>query len=123
MILADTSLWVDHLGKGDEPMQALLDRREIVIHPFVIGEISLGSLRHRQRVMSDLLALPPTVVAQHDELPAFIERHELFGSGIGYVDVHLLAATMLTPETRLWTRDKRLNDAASRLGVAFSPAH
>ena len=123
MILADTSLWIDYLGKGDAQMQLLLDSREIVIHPFVIGEIALGHLRSRRRVLSALHALKSIDVAQPHELPDFIERFELYGAGVGYVDVHLLAAALLTPGVKLWSRDRRLDSAARRLGVAFSATH
>ena len=118
MILADTSIWVDHLSRGDDRLAALLDARDILIHPHVIGEIALGNLRDRAGIMLRLGRLPCAARVQDEEVPAFIERHALFGSGIGLVDAHLLASTLLTPEARLWTRDRRLREAAERLGIA-----
>ncbi|MEA3045116.1 MAG: hypothetical protein QOH47_2954 [Sphingomonadales bacterium] len=122
MILADTAIWVDHLHRGGDPqMVAALDAGEILLHPHVIGEIALGNLHERAAILRDLAALPPAVVAGDAEVLALIERHRLFGTGIGYVDAHLLASALLTPEATLWTRDRRLREAAERLGVAGEP--
>lgn len=118
MILADTTIWIDHLRDGDPVMAERLNAGMIGIHPFVIGEIALGSLRERENVLTALRDLPAMVQASDAEVQAFIEAERLHGIGIGYIDVHLLAAVRLTPGVRLWTRDRRLNDAASRLGVA-----
>jgi predicted nucleic acid-binding protein len=123
LILADTAVWVDHLHHGDEPMAALLDAGEIVIHPHVIGEIALGSLRNRAEILEKLRALPRLMVAEEEEVAHLIEQRRLFGAGIGYVDAHLLSACLLTPGTRLWTRDKKLRTVAQRLGVAHGPAN
>ena len=122
MILADTAIWVDHLNRGDARMAALLEADEIVLHPHVLGEIALGSLRNRAEILGDLAAMPFVMVAEEDEVLALIEQRRLFGTGIGLVDAHLLASTLLTPETKLWTRDRRLREAAERLGVAGEPA-
>ncbi len=121
MILADTALWVDHLHRGDDRMQALLEAGEIVMHPHVLGEIALGSLRNRAAVLRDLAAMPRATMAAEDEVLDLIERHRLFGAGIGLVDAHLLASALLTPDAGLWTRDRRLREAAERLGVASEP--
>ena len=121
MILADTALWVDHLHRGDDRMQALLEAGEIVMHPHVLGEIALGSLRNRAAVLRDLAAMPRVTMAAEDEVLDLIERHRLFGAGIGLVDAHLLASALLTPDAGLWTRDRRLREAAERLGVAGEP--
>lgn len=123
MILADTAIWIDHLHRGgDERMVALLQAGEVVIHPHVLGEIALGSLRNRAGILRDLRALPQVMMAEEEEVFGLIERHRLFGTGIGYVDAHLLASALLTSETRLWTRDRRLHEAAARLGVAAKAA-
>ena len=119
MILVDTSVWVDHLRAGDARLAALLDRAQVVMHPFVVGEIACGSLADRVLVLELLQDLPAAAVAQSEEVLGFIDRHELHGRGIGYVDVHLLASVALTSETKLWTRDKRLLAAAQALGCAF----
>ena len=114
MILADTSVWVDHLRHGDDALAALLERRQVVVHPWVIGELALGSIRNRQVILGSLGELPAAVVADHAEVMALVERHQLWSLGVGYVDVHLLASVLLTPDTHLWSRDRALADAARR---------
>ena len=118
MILVDTSIWVDHLRSGEEGLVRLLDQGLVLIHPFVIGEIALGSLRQRALILDLLQSLPRAGVASDDEVLGFIERNALWGFGIGYIDAHLLAAVRLTPGSNLWTRDKRLASAATRLSLA-----
>jgi len=99
-------------------MAGLLDDEEILIHPLVIGEIALGNLRNRAEIMDRLRQMPSAARADDEEVLALIERHKMFGTGIGLVDAHLLASTLLAPETRLWTRDRRLREVAERLGIA-----
>ncbi len=103
-------------------MAALLEAEEVVMHPYVLGEIALGSLRNRAAILEDLQALPAAAVAADEEVLALIERHRLFATGIGLVDAHLLASTLLTPKTKLWTRDRRLKEAAERLAIAGAAA-
>lgn len=119
MILVDTSVWVDHLRRGDARLAEMLERGAVVIHPFVIGEIACGTLSSRSTVLDLLQDLPAAVVAASEEVLGFIERHVLHGQGIGYVDVHLLASVALTQGAKLWTRDRRLRVAAEELGSAF----
>lgn len=121
MILADTSVWVDHLWSSDPTMAARLEAREILSHPFVIGELAMGNLGARAVVLRSLSQLPPAMKARDNEVLALIERERLFGLGIGFIDAHLLAATLLTGDAQLWTRDRRLHEAAVRLGVAARP--
>ena len=122
MILVDTSVWVDHLRKNDKNLVNLLGTGEILVHPFVIGEIALGNLRQREIVLNALSKLPRASVATDTEVLIFVDRHVLFGRGIGYVDAHLLAAVQLTPGVELWTNDKRLRGVAVELGLsAMSP--
>lgn len=117
VILVDTSVWVDHLRASDRDLARLLDAGAVLTHPFVIGELALGDLRQRELI--DLLHdLPQAVAATEREVLHFIDEHRLFGSGIGYVDAHLLAAARLTAGTSLWTRDKNLHGAALRLALA-----
>jgi hypothetical protein len=120
LILVYTSVWVDHLRRGDPGLVRLLERSAVVMHPFVLGEIACGSLRDRRSLLELLHDLPAAVTATDDEAMTFIERHRLYGKGIGYVDVHLLAAVALTGGTQLWTRDQRLRQAAASLGCAHS---
>ena len=117
MILVDTSVWIDHLRTGDAGLADLLDSGLALTHPLVIGELAMGNLRARDAVLALLQALPQAVVASDDEVLAHVARHRLFGIGIGYADAHLLASTQLTAGANLWTRDRRLREAASRLGI------
>jgi predicted nucleic acid-binding protein len=118
LILADTSVWIDHLRRGDGTLSGLLTAGQILGHPAIVGEIGLGSLANRQEILDLLSNLPQAVQATHDEVMAYLEAHQLFGLGIGYLDLHLLASTALTATTALWTRDRRLHAAAASLGVA-----
>lgn len=118
MILADTSIWIDHLNRGDADLVRRLEAGLIRTHPHVIGELALGNLRQRALVIGALRDLPQAVTATDDEVLDFIERHALAGRGIGYVDAHLLAAVRLTPDALLWSRDRRLSDVARQLGLA-----
>ena len=117
MILVDSSVWVDHLRDNDPALARLLTTGQVLAHPFVIGELALGSLRQRETVLGALMGLPQAIVADEGEVMTFIDRHALAGIGIGYVDAHLLASAKLSVAT-LWTRDKRLHAAAERLGLA-----
>lgn len=122
MILVDTSIWVDHLNRGGVPHLAeLLDNEDAAIHRYVIGEIALGSLKDRAQQLAFLRDLHKVPVATDAEVSALIEWGKLHGTGIGYVDAHLLtAARAASPRNpvSLWTRDKRLRAQAERLGVA-----
>jgi predicted nucleic acid-binding protein len=117
VILADTSVWVDHLRSGDPAMKQLLDDRQVIMHPFVLGEIALGHLNPRGAILEMLERLPKAELADNAEVLQFIERYRLFGSGIGYIDAHLLTGSVLT-FCVLWTRDKRLQRIATDLGIA-----
>lgn len=118
MILADTSIWVDHLRFGDKEMRARLNQGAIVIHPFIIAELALGSLRERRETLALLDVLPHVRVAQTSELRLAIEARQLYRRGIGLVDAHLIASVFLTSPTLLWTRDKRLRRLAESLGIS-----
>jgi len=118
MILADSSVWIDHLRSGDAALSGLLGGGQVLTHPFIIGELAMGSLRQRDVILNALRDLPQAVAASDDEVLGFVGQHRLFGLGIGYVDAHLLAAARLTAGASLWTRDKRLHDIAERMGLA-----
>ena len=101
MILADTSVWVDHLRAGSGTLEAELVARNILIHPFVVGEIAMGHLSPRKQIMEAFDDLPAAIIATDREVLQFVERHRLFDTGVGYIDVHLLVAVRLTPEALL----------------------
>jgi predicted nucleic acid-binding protein len=118
MILADTSIWIDHFRRSDLRLARLLDRGDVVMHPFVLGELALGYVPRIAEMIEDLRTLPKAIVADTDEVLKFIAHRKLSGSSIGYVDAHLLAAVALAPETFLWTGEKRLHAAAQSLSLA-----
>lgn len=124
MILVDASVWINHLRVADERLTALLDEKEVLGHPFITGELALGTMSRRDLVLRSLQRLPQAKIASDREVLQFIERLPLFGRGIGYVDAHLLAAVRLTAaDARLWTRGKRLQTVAAELGVAAMLPH
>lgn len=120
MILVDTSVWVDHLRTGDENLAMLLNRSQVLMHPFVLGELACGNLANRDEVLGLFKNLPWSPVARDDEVLVFVEEQTLMGKGIGYIDAHLLAAVALEGSARLWTRDKRLHAVADELSLATS---
>ena len=121
MILVDTSIWIDHLRIGQPTLVQLLDDGLVLGHPWVVGELALCRLAQRQEVIGLLDRLPQAAVATHEEVMTLINRHQLYGLGIGYVDAQLLAATQLTADAALWTADRRLVAAALRVGCAIDP--
>ena len=117
MILVDSSVWVEHLRHGDQRLVTLLEASQVLTHPFVVGEIALRSLKNRENILGGLRGLPQAATATDEEVQKFIESNALFGLGIGYIDAHLLAAVRLDAGSQLWTRDKRLDAIANRMGL------
>jgi predicted nucleic acid-binding protein len=117
LILADTSIWIDHLRSGDREMRRHLEMGEIVIHPFIIAELALGSLRERSKTLALLDHLPHVQAAHTTEVRLAIEARRLYNLGIGLTDAHLIASVLIDSGTLLWTRDKRLRKAADWLGI------
>ena len=108
MVLVDTSVWVAHLRDGNVKLEVLLNEGNVVCHPFIIGELACGNIVNRKEIIAFLQSLPMAIPADHDEVLQFIENNSLMGSGLGYVDVHLLASVQLT-RISLWTLDKKLH--------------
>lgn len=121
MILVDTSIWIDHLHKGNDALQYVLDTNAAALHPFVYGEIALGNIRDRARVLRDLSKIPRAAAVRHEDVATLVEDRRLFGSGIGWIDAHLLASALARGDL-LWTRDRRLEGAAARLGIDAASA-
>lgn len=117
MILADTSVWVDHLRQGLPLLGDLLNAGEVAAHPFVIGELACGNLKNRNEVLTLLSSLPSVKTATHQEALHLLATRSLSGAGVGWIDVHLLAAALLN-RVPLWTRDRKLHAAARALGIA-----
>jgi predicted nucleic acid-binding protein len=118
VILVDTSVWVDHLRVGNRQLQSLLESAEVLVHPFIVGELACGTLRHREEVLTYLQALPEAQAAEHEEVMRVVEHERLYGRGIGWIDAHLLTSARLS-DAVFWTLDKRLSRVASALALAF----
>ena len=119
MIVVDTSVWVDHFRKGAPGLVSALEESDVLMHPFVLGEIACGNLANRSEVLPLLGDLPLAPIAADAEALAFIENHALMGRGIGYVDVHLLASVVLAGDAKIWTRDRRLAFVANDMGLSY----
>ena len=119
MILVDTSVWVNHFRQECPRLSQALQEGQVLMHPFVIGEIACGNLRSRPKVLSDLHRLPCAIAADHEEVLGFLEQHRLFGEGITWIDAHLLASARLS-NCRLWTLDAHLLTAATRFHLGYS---
>ena len=118
MVLVDTSIWVTHLRQGSRQLEKLLMDAEVMCHPFIIGELACGNLKKRKEIISLLQSLPMASTIEFDEFLFFIDRNQLMGKGLGFVDVHLLASAQLTG-IRIWTADKKLRTAADKLNLNF----
>ena len=121
MVLADTSVWIDHLWTENARLAELLDNNEMLMHPMVIGELACGNIRNRTGVLTRLRRLPIAPIVSYDDVLSFIEDNQLIGKGIDYVDVHLLASVAVADSALLWTLDRRLGDAAAELSIAYTP--
>ena len=117
MILADTSVWVEHLRCEGHALAGLLEEGVVLCHPFVVGELACGSLSNRDRFLRLLAALPQVQVAEHEEVVQLVRARKLHARGLGWIDMHLLASVLLAG-CALWTLDKRLETVAGELGVA-----
>jgi predicted nucleic acid-binding protein len=121
MTLADTSTWVNHLRRRDALLFQLLVHRSIVIHPFVLGELAAGTIPDRPVALRYLRRLPQTPIARDSEVHHLVETRKLWGRGLGWVDLHLLASALFGRFTML-TEDRRLREAAQELGIG-PPVH
>ena len=117
MILADTSVWVEHLNRDRELLEHLIAADEVLIHPFVVGELACGSLANRDQVMEDLHDLPCSPVVSEPGALDFLKRNHLMATGLNYIDVHVLAAAA-SADVPLWTFDRKLRAEALALNLA-----
>lgn len=120
MILPDAAIWIDHIHGKDEQLVALLRVGRVLVHPFVVGEIALGSMKRYDAIIESLTTLKPAPVASDDEVRVMIRQHKIMGAGIGYVDAHILASAMLVSGSAVWTRDKRLRRVAEAMDIAYA---
>ncbi len=120
MILVDTSVWIDHLRTGKPALTALIDENAVMIHPWIIGELALGSIKNRKEFIGLLTKLPPVPAAGTEDIMRGIEQYSLYSRGIGWVDAGLFIACINYP-CRIWTKDKNLSTAAGERGLLFAP--
>jgi predicted nucleic acid-binding protein len=117
LILADTSIWIDHFRSENREMRKHLQQGNIVMHPFVIAELALGSLRERAKTLALLDLLPQVRMPNLAEVRLMIEARRLYSMGIGLIDTHLIASVFVNSPVVLWTRDKPLRKVAEDLGI------
>jgi hypothetical protein len=118
MTLVDTSAWVDHLRKDNLKLKELLIDGKVVVHPFIVGELACGNLRNRKEILHLLSELPQATIADHNEVLNLVESNKLYGTGIGWIDAHLIASALLSNVTIL-SYDNAIAEAVSRLGIGF----
>ena len=118
MTLVDTFVWIEHFRKGDQTLQDLLSDSKAVVHPFIVGELACGNLKNRAEILHLLSELPQSIVAEQSEVLKLLESKKLFGTGLGWIDVHLLASALLSNVTMI-SYDKAVLEAASRLGIKY----
>ncbi len=119
MVLVDTSVWVHHFRSSESQLISLLNNSEVMIHPFIMGELACGNLRNRREILSLLNSLTSTDILDPNDVLFFIEKNSLMGKGVGLIDVHLLAAAKLE-NVPLWTNDKNLATLAKKLDLGYS---
>ena len=122
MILADTSVWVDHLRNPETELIRHLSADNILTHPIVIGELACGNLPNREQFLREMELLPAVASRTHDEVRGFIESERLMGRGISFMDAHLLYSALSYQDVQLWTRDRRLNRIAEEMSVSYIEA-
>ncbi len=118
MILVDTSVWIDHFHHTDEDLKELLLSNHVCIHPFILGELSCGNISNRKEVLSLLRTLRIIDLVLDEEVFLLIEDRKMFGKGLGFIDIHLLASALIH-QVSIWTRDKSLKQIAKELGVSY----
>jgi hypothetical protein len=116
MVLVDTSIWINHLNKSNAGLVSLLNSAKVYIHPFIIGELACGNLTNRAEILQLLKSLPTVDPAMDDEVLILVEQKKLYGIGLGFIDVHLLASALISG-LKIWTGDKALNNAAVNLSI------
>jgi len=118
MILVDTSVWIDHFRQKNDNLDTLLYRGTVQMHEFIIGELAIGNFKNRKPILDLLESVPKLKKLSHDELMFFVNKYSLYGRGVGFVDIHLLAATKMA-NVKIWTLDKRLLKIAEEMNLNY----
>lgn len=119
MILVDSSVWISHLKTANKQLVSLLQDNTVLIHPFILGELSLGSMKNRDEFLSLIDLLPSCIESNNRETLQFVNTHKLFGQGIGWIDANLLVSCFKS-KSKIWTLDKSLQKIASRFHLSFT---
>ena len=120
MVLVDTSVWISHFRDGDDHLALLLNEGEVLCHTFIIGELACGNLKNRMEILKLLNSLPKSLFVNHNEILFFIDKNGLMGRGLGYIDMSLLASSLIT-ESPIWTLDNKLQIISSQFKLNFIP--
>ncbi|MBN1781013.1 type II toxin-antitoxin system VapC family toxin [bacterium] len=118
MVLVDTSIWIDHCRNNYDQLAGLLNDGEVFCHPFIIGKLACGNLKNRKEIIAALQALPTTIVLEHEEIMFFIEINKIMGKGLGYIDISILASSLVTGIS-LWTFDQKLYAMTKRFNASY----
>jgi predicted nucleic acid-binding protein len=118
MVLVDTSIWVDHFNLGDNSLKYLLNENDVATHPFILGELACGNIKNRKLIFTFLNALPSISEISKEEFYLILDQHRLFGIGLGFIDIHLLASALIS-QCLIYTRDKILLASAIKLKIAY----
>lgn len=119
MVLVDTSIWIDHFHFSNKGLKKLLLTSQVCIHPYVVGELSCGNISNRKEILILLRALPRIDAVLDEEVNMMIEDKKLYGKGLGFIDVHLLASAIIHHVT-IWTGDKYLHGISEEFGISVS---
>ena len=114
LVLVDTSVWIDHLHRTDPELVALLRETLVMMHPAVVGELACGAIQNHRQFLSLWLTLPRVDEVSFEEALALVENSTLWGRGLGWTDIQLLASALVYRVT-LWTRDRLLRETAGQL--------
>jgi predicted nucleic acid-binding protein len=117
VILADTTIWIDHMRRHNAQMQTLLNSGQVLMHPTVVAELALGSLHDRKKTFAELDKILQVRMAPLNDVRQMIEARVLYAKGIGLTDAHLIASCLIVPGVKLWTRDTRLRAVSQALGI------
>ena len=120
-VLVDSSVWVSHFKRRNDHLVELLEEGAVICHPYIVGEVACGTPPARKDIIGMLAELESAPVATREELLALMDKRQLYGRGCGFVDMSLVAASLLSETARIWTLDKRLELLAAELNLAYRP--
>jgi predicted nucleic acid-binding protein len=120
-VLIDSSVWVGHFKYRNGQLVVLLEADAVVCHPYIVAEVACGTPPGRKAIISLLAELESMPMATQNELLALLDARKLYGRGLGFVDLSLLASVLISEMTVIWTSDKKFEQIAIEVNRAFSP--